>query len=191
MYYAGATVLLGLAIYGYVSLSGDTRPIIMKDHISGFTSTVQPYVQNPMLIFEWLKANYWVSGFITGGVLIGGGIVNLIRRKTTQKAVDVAKETVKSGFKEEKQQLTAKKQQAETDFNVVLDKLEKKEKIINKQDEVITALEKEKKAVHDLVDERNNRIVGLQEERDIQTRKIKQLETELAMERGEIPKPVP
>jgi len=191
MYYVGATVLLAFIIYGYVSWSGDTRPIIMKDQISSFIATVQPYMQNPLLILEWLKANYWVSGFITGGILLGGGVVNWIRGKTTQTAVKVAKESVAGNFKGDIQTLTTEKAQIQDDFNTMLDKLEKKQEIINKQDEVIKAVDEEKKIQEGFVKERDQQIMRLREEARLRETKINDLETKLKIERGEIQEPIP
>ena len=191
MYCVGATVLLAFIIYGYVSWSGDTRPIIMKDQISSFIATVQPYMQNPLLILEWLKANYWVSGFITGGILLGGGVVNWIRGKTTQTAVKVAKESVAGNFKGDIQTLTTEKAQIQDDFNTMLDKLEKKQEIINKQDEVIKAVDEEKKIQEGFVKERDQQIMRLREEARLRETKINDLETKLKIERGEIQEPIP
>lgn len=186
--FVGATILLALGIYYYTTTSGDTRIMFLKDNIN----MVQPYLQNPQLIVEWLTSNWMVlMPFCGTTFFVGSAIVKYIMAKRGKQAVASAVETVKSGFAGEKQQLTTAKLEAEKNLTDTMKEFGKTERINLLQEQAIDALTEEKKIQEGFILERDRRIESLIEEQQIWDAKIKSLKHDLAVERGEIQEPVP
>lgn len=180
---AGSSFFIGYAIFTACTATGNTDIFAFKDvfmpHIIGFIDAVTPYVQNPMLILEWFQQNSWISGFITIGALVGGGIARWLYGKATHEAVDVAKTESLALVNK----ATAEKEAVEGNLNVAINKVAAKQTVIDKQDLLITQLEREKKTIEDVASEKEQEWFStrsrLEDERNYLTRRVAELEAQL------------